>query len=304
AVDGDSVLTHPAPLAAAPALENLALFLAQFTPSQTEALTPLEHYAPAPAIDAAALDLAVRRHRDNRWRDYAGKLLRNCTEIRCLERWNGFQALRRDCDDEPLRGLLADPDRYIAEAELLKDGNSSTVALVRLPGRNVVVKRYNIKNWRHRLSRCWRPSRARHSWINAHRLRFLGIATPQPIAFLERRFGPWRGTAYYVAEHVSGDPLGAKLTHKAQPKIAEPVARLIGQLFRAQLLHGDMKASNILCHHGRPYVLDLDAMTWIANQDRFLRAYGNDRQRFLANWPDNSPVRQWFDANLPRAEQP
>lgn len=304
AIDGDGILVQPAPLAAAPALENLALFLAQFAPAQTDELSPLAHYSPAAAIDAAALDWSIRRHRDARWRAYAEKLLRDCTEIRCEKSWSGFLALRREFDDEHLRELLAHPDRYLADAELLKDGNSSTVALVRLPGRSVVVKRYNIKNWRHRLSRFWRPSRAQHSWVNAHHLRFLGIATPRPLALLERRFGPWRGAAYYVAEHVAGDVLSTKLKNKLQPKIAAPVARLLSQLFHGRLAHGDMKASNILCCQERPYLVDLDAMAWIPKRRRFLHAYRIDRQRFLANWPEASPVRRWFDANLPRAEAP
>lgn len=291
AIDGDGILTHPAPLADEQAQDNLALFLAQFPPALLQGI----------AIDSAALAERVRRQRDARWRAYRRKLLRDCTEIRCEQSWHGFLAVRREYDDAAFRELLADPDRYIAAAELLKDGNSATVALVQLPGRSVVVKRYNIKHWRHRLARCWRPSRAQHAWLAAHQLRFLDIATPKPMALLERRCGPWRGTAYFIAEHVAGETLLAKLHHKVQKNVMQPVARLLAQLFDARLAHGDMKASNLLCHEERPYLVDLDAMAWLPQARHFHAAYRKDRQRFLDNWPKYSAIRRWFDANLPQA---
>jgi glycosyltransferase involved in cell wall biosynthesis len=299
AIDGDAVAVRRAPLAAGLALDNLALFLAQFPPAQQQRI-PLAEYLAHGRFAAQRLAERVRQLRDERWRAYRKKLLRDCTEIRCTSRWRSFLAVRREADDPALREVLAEPDRYIAEGELLKDGNSSTVALVRLPGRSLVIKRYNIKHWRHWLSRCWRPSRAWHSWINAHQLRWLGIATPQPLALLERRWGPLRGSAYFIAEYLEGETLDRLWTRKSPKEALQTaVLQLLQALWEARLAHGDLKASNLLCRDGQVALLDLDAMAWLPSGWRFQSAYGKDRERFLRNWPERGKLRQWFDSRLP-----
>ena len=81
----------------------------------------------------------------------------------------------------------------------LKRGRTATLARVEVNGRQLVIKRYNIKGPVHALSRSWRPSRAWHSWLEGHRLNFLGIATPRPLALVEQRAGPLRGKARWVS---------------------------------------------------------------------------------------------------------
>ena len=85
--------------------------------------------------------------------------------------------------------LLADPEGYLKAREVrtLKDGNSSTVMVVRVNDRPVVVKRYNIKGRRHGLARALRATRAARAWRNAHALLFDGVPTARPLAMLEKR---------------------------------------------------------------------------------------------------------------------
>jgi hypothetical protein len=91
---------------------------------------------------------------------------------------------------------------------LLKDGNSSTVAVIKIDKKNYVVKRYNIKGFWHGVSRAFRPSRAYNSWRNALLLEMLGIATAHPYLFLEqRRLWLFRGRAYYLCEYIPADDL-------------------------------------------------------------------------------------------------
>ena len=120
--------------------------------------------------------------------------------------WRRFVAVTRTADTPALRAVLADPDAALAapESQWLKRGNSASVVRLSVDGRPVVVKRYNLKNFAHRLRRFWRPSRAWHSWRNAHRLTLWGVPTPPPVALLECRFGPLRGRAYYLSEAVAG----------------------------------------------------------------------------------------------------
>jgi hypothetical protein len=73
-------------------------------------------------------------------------------------------------------------------------------------GRTLVIKRYNIKGFAHWLKRFWRPSRAWHSWREGNRLAFLGIATPKPLAVLEKRF-------VAAQSRLSGDRVPAGAGH-------------------------------------------------------------------------------------------
>lgn len=101
---------------------------------------------------------------------------------------------------------------------MLKDGGTCTVVRIDLEGLPVAVKRYNLKNTRHALSRAWRPSRAWQSWIEAQRLSYYGIPTPRPLAVVERRFGPLRGRAYLVTVASEGRSLlGCLVGRRSSP---------------------------------------------------------------------------------------
>ena len=100
--------------------------------------------------------------------------------------------------------MIESIDTKFERGGVIKAGNTATVARLYVGGEALVVKRYNIKSWRHALSRMWRPTRAQRAWQNAHWLRKLGIATFQPVALIEHRFGPLRRYAYLVMRDVGG----------------------------------------------------------------------------------------------------
>ena len=186
---------------------------------------------------------------------------------------------------------------------MLKDGNTSTVVRVESGGRVRVIKRYNLKSFRHALSRFWRPSRAWHSWVAGHRLAFFGIATPAPLAMLEERVGPLRRRAFLVTDHCPGDSLMQRLSPDREPddEMATALIDLFEQFLRLKITHGDMKATNLLWHDGRIVVIDLDAMVRHDSHTAFVRDWRRDRARFLRNWPIHSALYRWLDANLPEA---
>jgi len=171
-----------------------------------------------------------------------------------------------------------------------------------------VVKRYNIKNVRHWLRRCWRPSRALHSWREAHRLDMLDIATPRPLAVVEaRRFG-LRGRAYLVTEHCDGPDLLAFFAPYVDnnPDTPPPEAavaalvELLASLQRARISHGDMKGNNLIWRDGRWWLIDLDAMRQHRCARTGVRAYHRDRARLLRNFPAGSALYRVLDARLPQ----
>ena len=309
-IDGDAVTaTHAGrPLAAAEATTNLALLAAQLPPAWDAQLPALmaAYRSGHPSFDPdpARLSAEIARLRGARLKDYLGKALRDCTLFRVRKDLRRFTAVVR-ADADVLAPLVADPDRCLAGGTLLKDGGTCTVARVDLGGRALVVKRYNLKHARHALSRAWRPSRAWHSWIEGHRLRFLGIPTPAPLALIEARVGPLRGRAWLVTEHCPGRNL---LDHLAPHVDAGPPApeaaalrHLFAALHRERISHGDMKATNLLWHDGAVVVIDLDAVMQHHRAASHAKAWRRDRARLLRNWPAESGLHRWLDENLPPA---
>lgn len=173
--------------------------------------------------------------------------------------------------------------------KMLKPGNTCTVVHTQLQGQSVVIKRYNIKNWLHGLSRFWRPSRAAASWRNAHRLQYFGMLTPQPILMYEQRFYGMRSRAYFVSAF---SPWPDALTFFQQCSDVNVRERVINQLvtlcyqwFLLKISHGDMKASNLkVTDQGEIVVIDLDSMQQHHHIHTALHAHVKDIRRLLQNW--------------------
>ncbi|GHT83095.1 serine/threonine protein kinase [Betaproteobacteria bacterium] len=310
-IDGDAVKRSPAPLAPASAHANLALFLAQL-PLRFEAQSGalLDAYA-RPLPPAATLTALIAQARARRLADYLKKTLRPCTLFDVWHTLRRFTAVVRE-QSAALASLLDDPERAIAAGTLLKNGNTATVARVALGERQLVIKRYNLKNLVHAFSRAWRPSRAWHSWREGHRLSFLDIATPAPLALIEERrpfsLGLLRARAWLISADVPAPSLAERLAalpaDAPPPAEAEALLTLMRTLHTHRISHGDLKASNLLWDGNQIVVIDLDAMTQHTSATRYARAWRRDRARLLANWPEGSELHQWLDRNLPEGRAP
>lgn len=306
-IDGDAVHApgRGRALAAEPAMRNLAVLLAQLPVDWDDCRPPLlAAYAQGggtpPAADA--LGSAVAAVRARRADDLLAKSVRDCTLFAVHRDFGRFVAAVRD-GAESLAPLLADPDAAMAAGRRLKDGGTCTVATVLAGDRELVVKRYNLKNVRHAASRLWRPSRAWHAWREAHRLRFFGVATPAPLALVEERFGPLRRRAWLVTERCPGPNLLDHLDPGGEPPAAEAAAigALFRRLHRLRISHGDLKATNLLWHGGRVVLIDLDATVQHRSAAAYARAWRRDRARLLRNWPQDSLLHGWFERVLPPA---
>lgn len=288
--------------------DNLALLFAQLPPAteaemRTALLAAYRTGNAQAVVDATHLSAAIARARQTRLRDYLDKSLRDCSLFKVVRRVDRFfAAVRTEAD--LLAPLIHDPDAWLEKGIPLKRGRTVTLALVEVDGRQLVIKRYNIKGPKHALSRCWRPSRAWHSWIEGHRLQFLGIATPRPLALIERRFGPLRGTAWLIAEYCPGENLAARLASgpDALPTTERAaIGRLFSQLAAARISHGDLKATNLLWHDGRISLIDLDATRQHDSAATFARSWRKDRARLLRNWPADSALARAVADALPPA---
>ena len=193
-----------------------------------------------------------------------------------------------------LHQLIESPDSLMLKAQVIKDGDSTTVVSLPLAGREWVIKRYNLKGFWYGASRLLRPSRAWHCWSAAFRLQAAGIDTPQPLLMLEKRWGPLRREAYYVCEQVRGTDAKKWLEHEHEPSAQWGVVmnlfeKLFVRLREHRIVHGDMKATNFLicqqpCGGLVLQVVDLDACRPEFDRARFRKYFSRDLRRFYANW--------------------
>jgi tRNA A-37 threonylcarbamoyl transferase component Bud32 len=236
-------------------------------------------------------------------REYAdSKVLRECSDVHVSRDRSRFLAVARDWV-ERLGRILDTPDSLLTEPQhsRLKSGNTCTVSLAEVSGQKVVVKRYNIKNFRHGLDRAWRPSRAASAWSNAFRLKICGIPTATPVALLERRWGILRREAYFLAEYVDAPDIAAWMATASSGKrrqAAMNIARLLHKMQRLQLAHGDLKATNIKIVSGQPVLIDLDSMrdyrfTWM-----FSKRHARDLWRLLQNWQHDASTLRLMEESL------
>jgi len=202
-------------------------------------------------------------------------------------------------------GQLTMPEAFFSEEnpEYLKQGGSSTVIKTGKPNKELVIKRYNIKNTLHALKRALRRTRASRSWSMGHLLQIYGINTPVPIAFIEHKFGPIMNVSYFICEYVPGPNLieyfsDSKPLTDEQKIIAEKVIIILKKLAKAGIYHGDMKATNLVVNNGELWLLDLDGMCWFQDSKKSANYHQKDVKRFLRNWPDETPASEYFNKRL------
>nr|WP_017678618.1 lipopolysaccharide kinase InaA family protein [Pseudomonas chengduensis] len=310
-IDGGGVRweTPGQPLSRSRVLENLGVFFAQL-PAELDPFLEelLIHYLLANGEHALPLEMLqaeIAKVRRWRLRDYLKKAARDCSLFAARIGAFGLRVVRREAEPA-LQPLLADLDARIEAGLIYKTGGAATVARVEMGARPLVVKRYNVKNWLHWLKRFWRPSRAWHSWREGNRLQLLGIATPTPLAVLERRWCWLRGRAYLITDYCGGQDIIARFEvyTQATPPENELLAldRLFASLLRERISHGDFKGHNLFWDDALDTwsLIDLDAMRQHRSTRSFARAYARDRARFLRNWPADSALHQLLDQRLPQ----
>lgn len=197
--------------------------------------------------------------------------------------------------------FFSDPDIAfdIPDNLLLKKGNSATVTKYTINENELVIKRYNMKTIVHALRRAFKKSRADHSWYYAHLLKKKKINTPYPVGMKEKRFGPFRNKAYLICEYMEGPTAlnffkSPQHTFQEKSIIAKQIIEIFNVLKSSMITHGDMKATNIIIHDNKPFLIDLDSMKAHKIKKRFIRAWNKDIKRFMKNWEDLPEIDQLF----------
>jgi tRNA A-37 threonylcarbamoyl transferase component Bud32 len=310
-IDGDTVDTRQmgTPLPKAKSMKNIGLYFAQFDSNFDHLFFAVfQVYAGKRSWHADKslfndLLKEVKFQRKNRKKKYLNKIFRECTAFVCHKSWNSHMVCDRNFYYGEMKKLIADLDSAIDANRLLKDGNSSTVALAKVNNKLLVVKRYNIKNFIHALKRCARNTRAWSSWRNAHRLESLGIPTPKPIAFFEKRCGPFRSTSYYISEYIDGTDLYRLITSDKSKEISiEVLSKRFGKILKsladAYMSHGDFKATNFIVTEDRLFIIDIEGMKEYRLKWRFKKALKRDCERFMRNWEGMPKVARIFQDKI------
>lgn len=309
-IDGAGIRVEEAgkPLSRQKVLENLGVFFAQL-PKSLEPFTEelLVHYLLSNGehgLPMEALQKQIDKVRSWRLKDYLEKAGRDCSLFSVEDGASGLRAIRRE-EEAAMLPVLAQADELLDQGHLYKTGGAASVGRVEVNGRRLVIKRYNIKDVAHWFKRFWRPSRAWHSWREGNRLLFLGIATPKPLALLEKRVLGLRSKAYLVTEYLPGPDIIERFAPYVAsgdaPEI-ELVAldKLFQQLISERISHGDLKGHNVFWHQDRWALIDLDAMCQHSSQSSFATAFARDRARFMRNWPADSALHQLLEQRLPK----
>ncbi|MBS0290250.1 MAG: hypothetical protein JSS07_09485 [Proteobacteria bacterium] len=191
-----------------------------------------------------------------------------------------------------MQKVLQDIESYIEDpVKVLKDDPTSTVVVIEVDSRLLVVKRANTKGWIHVVRRIFTPSRAMRNWQFAHKLLKIGLQTFTPVAIKEERFGPLRGRSYFMCTYIQGIDalnyfaLGATFK-KEWKNVANRIALMIDKLAVHWLSHRDLNLSNIILVENQPWLIDLDSMRQHGWSYFAKRGAKRERKRFMENWSE------------------
>lgn len=252
-----------------------------------------------------ALMIKVEKSRQMKKKKYLKKIFRESTAFISRSSLREFFVCDRLLDGKDLRQLLDNPDACMEKGEIIKQGHTCTIASVKSDVGTLIIKRYNLKSYRHALRRAFTQTRASISWINAHRLQLYQISAAHPVALLERCFGPVHFQSYFVMAEVTGPTCweffrDAAVSMDDKRNVAVEISLLFRRLTLHRISHGDMKATNLIINNNQPVLLDLDAMREHMSSSSFKHAHARDVHRFFRNWHDRPDIIELFQETFAR----
>ncbi len=203
------------PLRKKESLVNLALLFAQLTLQDCALVGDLyTEYARIRGwrdMDRTYKDLQVHIERQRKWRlkkFYRKKLFRETDKVICRRSFTHFMLCARSDYSPVMARFLDSPNRVLDDphSRLQKKDNASEKYRLRIDHRELIVRRYHNKGLLHGFRPCFWKTHAARSWQDAHRAFALDHAAPRPIALLEKRFGPFCATSFFVYEFDSKLP--------------------------------------------------------------------------------------------------
>ncbi|OUR84311.1 hypothetical protein A9Q82_00755 [Cycloclasticus sp. 46_120_T64] len=309
-IDGDQIEREAGDngLADEFAVKNLAMFFTQLYAWEHSHIEPLLDFY----VESRGQDFSTSFYQDikrqlleyKQWREkkyIEKKVFRRCSAFDVIKNWQQYCVYSREFDQASVEQFIDNPDKAIAQGEVLKSGRTAIVVKLELNGQNYVVKRYNKKSHLHQFARSLMPSRAAVSWKNGHLLEFNHIPTAKPLLMLENRWAAFRGRSYILTEYIEGchafDYFESNQPFDEREAVAVKINTLVKHLHLSGFVHGDLKAHNIWIKGNEPILIDLDGMQKDSSKDATM----DDWQRLYRELA-NSDIKQALFAGINLAE--
>ena len=315
ALDAASFQFKQRPLSLGQRVANLALLIANIDlPHASEEEAILQAYLDRASIKKKALYArlarAIFRQRRQRLRRYQKKTVRSCSAFIKTKTKDLLMLCNRKLPTEVQQALVHEPDRLVEMGSLLKDGNTCTVATIKLNHRDYVLKRYQPKPLIYRLRHVLLGSRAKRSWTQMHTARLFGLRAPLAEAYLEERQGQLVYRAFLLMDKVPGIPMDQWIhEHRDDLKSLQELSQRFAVLWKAlgvlRANHGDMKATNLLVDaNGDIVPIDFDQVHFFLPPGIYHRLRNKDWRRFMQNWQMDPEVAALFRASVDKAVPP
>lgn len=185
---------------------------------------------------------------------------------------------------------------------ICKNGSRSLVGKHTLSdGTECVLKYYYPKNLAKKINYALRGSRAMRSWIAARAFELLKIPTAGAMMIHEekRAAGIMLKQSFLACQLAPGIPLHHVTDEASLREVAAQLKEAFATMATYRISHGDLKASNIIVDtKHRVRFIDLDGAAILSARKTWNVLWENDRNRFLRNWPENSPAHQLFSESM------
>jgi len=188
----------------------------------------------------------------------------------CRKTFFNYTVCKGDFFSSEMQKVLDHPDTFLNDknTKILQNNFKSKIGVIFIDGKKIVIKRHNYKSRWHKFKRFFRRTRASRNWYFSKLLLSHGISVPQPVAFVETRIGPLRLESYFMYEYVdgiTGDEYfkkNADVSEKIEGAINH-IVNLLSKIKELQLIHGDIRISNLIFKNGKIWLLDFDDMRLI-----------------------------------------
>jgi tRNA A-37 threonylcarbamoyl transferase component Bud32 len=184
--------------------------------------------------------------------------------------------LREDQPPTWWQAVLEDPEAWLRDPAWHYK-NSRNVTLTRVPPPDkgkpgLVLRRLNYGRNRHRLSDCFRPSRAQRAFRSALDLEAAGLPVARALAVADLRSWRWPVHAYLLSVEIeNAQTLGqfARQSDSWSRRLVGELALLLARLHQTGFIHGDLKATNVLIQPmDKPWLIDFDGARRFARVPR------------------------------------
>ena len=222
--------------------------------------------------------------------------------------WSRFEVVKNCDDKEEIISLLKNPENLILDKDETDLFTATTLSSRTLKsGKKIMIKRYNSKGLLYSLTRSLVDSRARVCWKAERVFKYLGIPTPNVLAVLEIKKGPWIYTSYLITDFIDGLTLSECFLDKNKNSnwnsYVRQVEDILFSLPPVLTAHGDFKSTNFMISNNIVNMIDLDSFKVFPFKNLFKKSYLRDIDRFEHNWIHSELAKSTYSNLITRVRE-